>query len=523
LAKRAIRSNISAKKLLITGFYLLSPFSGRDRRVVAVSRATWERLRELCEQTGAGSIDEIILQLLDTYGERSDPVTRAVVVQWLSTFISARKIPEVLAVTQQYHCGTVTEERMMRKTTVARIVTAMGILDDRALGDELKAARAVYAAFDTSQRGNLPRGPVFASFARGDGVVVRLLAAEALPCEAAEDEATAIIEALARHGALEKLVGIIGDNCAGIQAPRGTIGTLEERVGAPLVRIGCWLHVLNLALVHAIEDTFGKAPASTSFAGLRPNVINLLYTLWWATTERMSKNEFAASMRIFCADCNIPFKSEQCPQPIMTRWHTVVDANSWVLERRDELGGWCKAANKTVASNRRRLRESLDNLSQWLEAPVLLAQQLALEEFRAAFFEQELAWAEAADPALGLPAGFKASCMPAHVVRVLKSLADVAALVELYFPRTLAVDGVGAQELVEKFLASFIAALTPHAAKWLKLPLVAAGLCCEDELAREIAIGLLSAVAGKKGRWAAVRAHHRAGGEGILPALARHG
>ena len=86
---------------------------------------------------------------------------------------------------------------------------------------------------------------------------------------------------------LTKVVSVIGDNCPGMHAPLGgVIAELQSLLGLDVpfvIDIGCWLHVLSLALCHVIEETFGKASENVCVSEIKNvTLLNLLFSTWVA-------------------------------------------------------------------------------------------------------------------------------------------------------------------------------------------------------------------------------------------------
>jgi hypothetical protein len=325
---------------------------------------------------------------------------QALVLQALSTIISIEKIPYVVALCQLYLTGDVDPDDIWSATSVRRMLTSLDLIDTGELRQELRSVAHVHVLFDTSKRGNLPRAPVQIAFFdhREQKPTRRLLSASALASEKAEEEAKELYAALGRFGLTGKVVSIICDNAPAMQAPQGTIAVLIELLGdARVIVAGCALHMASLCLKNACDRTFtstGRVKAETDVTKIREvTLVHVLFASWWVGNSGMSRSEFLDSLRVFgMEEEDLP---EQQQKPIWTRWLTVADANDWLVRNAAVLEDWCLEVSKEhVASNRRKLRTTLEYLRAWLQTPDLQLYSFCLHEFVLRFYRNMHVWFE---------------------------------------------------------------------------------------------------------------------------------
>lgn len=445
-----------------------------------------ERLDKCKKECGGKTYVHALERLMDEHEAAGIPgavpadgekyALKCLCLRALSCIVSAKKMSSVIALCQAFLEGKIDVSKIPSCTTIRRTLAATDKVCDQLLAKEFEDCEYLHALFDTSKREGTSRAPVFVCYwsLKEDCPVIKLLELDGLATQTAEEEARVIYHALERFGLQKKVISIIGDNCAGMQANGGVINKLRELLGPDVpivVGLGCWLHVLSLALCFAVEKAFGKAEIKGDVKQIGTVTLqNLLYSLWWCEHVGMNPTEFAASIKLFIAEhpaLGLKAPTKQLEKPVPTRWGSMIASNSTSLEFWKLWEVWSiEVSKKYTESSRKPLRETLEMIHAWCKDRRLLAQSTCLEEL-APFFRAEMDFAGSAQP--GFIAGSLGALMPRRVVGGKARLAKMVAQIEDFFPKTLEITG-GDQTLPKTIVTAFEAKITEFGDAWLKFP-----------------------------------------------------
>ena len=225
-----------------------------------------------------------------------------------------------------------------------------------------------------------------------------------------------------------------------MQAPGGVIAGLQSLLGLDVpfvIGIGCWLHVLSLALCHAIEETFGKASKNVCVSEIKNvTLLNLLFSTWWLGDGGMIPLEFVASMKVFAkmnSGHEIPTRRQEKPifNKVGNQSLTPIHGSQkyWKL-----IEAWSlEMSQKHVGSSRKKLRETASYVNAWMKNGTLQMYSMCLEEFAVCLFRPEMEWAREAT--LGFLPGLQGALMARRIVQIQCKLQAMELSLGDYFPQ----------------------------------------------------------------------------------------
>lgn len=79
----------------------------------------------------------------------------------------------------------------------------------------------------------------------------------------------------------------------------GAIARLTELIGHPVLKLGCYLHVTDLALRFAMERALGKASSSATPGSAPSTLHNVLFHMWWVIHVGINRLEVSESFKLY--------------------------------------------------------------------------------------------------------------------------------------------------------------------------------------------------------------------------------
>ena len=285
-----------------------------------------------------------------------------------------------------------------------------------------------------------------------------------------EDQAHAEYNVLSNVYGVKTVVGVVGDNASTQSgAKKGHAVELGNLFKARTVFIGCYPHIINIALRNGMAKAFGQRGQMTSF-----NLFQLQYKIGYVHHQKPS------DYKALYVSKNILNKSPPLPQQFMeTRWTYIHENLQWCTK----YGDACLKLGKHILEF---LPKSDVHYGIWEEiiqmsaSPVLKAERTTLLEVLDRLIIPALRANQLPDTDLGFSSGYLARKWPAqvlhdlHMAKVMNIDPDfampltAASLADLLPDRSQHYR----QHVLKPLILAIIGSLEKHGARWFKFPLL---------------------------------------------------
>jgi len=325
------------------------------------------RLRAVRTSKKPESSDEEVLESDDKHNLlRIAVITRLVV----EIGISQNKIPLTLALCQMFNDGKINVANVTSYSTVPKELETCFKMSHLLLKHRLATAQSVNIIPDLTVVNDEERLGLVACFTEKKGSELQqpahaVLFSGSVTSKDAPEQVKAIKDVLKSYNVLDKLGHLVTDEGRDITGHRAGVFALLEQDTSLLERISCDLHVNNRAFTVACLKVFGKPKANV------PSALQVLYLIFYCLSKPWRK--WKGILAHYLTDQN----NTKPPEPLITRWYTVILAANWAVLRRTALIKLASDVWYFFPASKQVIREMWRQLFTWLhdystqdEAPV---------------------------------------------------------------------------------------------------------------------------------------------------------
>ena len=358
-------------------------------------------------------------------------------------------------------------------TSLSRWNILLGEVDRINLADVLSSASSDICLFaDDSNKGHDERH-IVGVHVWSDSIespVGYILANTVIASTKGKDQAAADHHILTTIYNIKAVGGVVGDNASTQSgAKKGHAVELSRMMNSPTFFIGCYPHIMNIALRSAIGDGFGARGGMSEF-----NLHQLHYKVAYVHHQHPSMYK-----ALYVSE-SITSTPPPLPQEFVeTRWSYIYEHLAWWWK----YGDCCVQLGKAVLES---LPKAHSHYTIWREivemaaSPFLAAERCLLWEVLHDLIIPALADCQAQDDELHFSSGYLSRSWPSRVLDDIRKARFMLEYPQLQLTHTIQaaafLDPEGQKvflgEIVPAFTSATLSALQKHATRWLQAPLL---------------------------------------------------